>query len=111
MASDVLLLSVPARISLGELQRTLESLPGIDNIHHVHLWRASELDIHFEAHVEVEDGLISDSAGLVNRIEEILKERYGIAHATVQIESGRCENTALLGAEPMVTDRASESRR
>lgn len=100
-ATDVLMLSAPADVSVKSVQRTLESLPGVENVHHVHLWCVSERDVHLEAHVEVVDGPVSETAGLVNRIGEILKERFGIGHVTVQLESGRCDSANLLGPEPM----------
>lgn len=99
-ATDILMLSVPEKTSLRDVQGALESLPGVENVHHLHLWRVSERDLHLEAHVEVVDGPVSATADLVDQAEELLQERFGIGHLTLQFESGRCPGSNLLGAEP-----------
>ena len=48
------MLKVPGAISFDELQAALEALPGICNVHHIHLWRVDDDDLHFEAHVDTE---------------------------------------------------------
>jgi cobalt-zinc-cadmium efflux system protein len=62
----------------------------VRNIHHVHTWMANEETVYFEAHIELEDCLLSRSCVVADKIEAILKERFGIAHVTLQFETGRC---------------------
>ena len=92
----VLMMSVPESISLKNIQRELENLPGVMNIHHVHVWRLGEHDIHFEAHIDVEDMLISQTTCLCALIEEKLKRNHGIVHTTLQFETGKCESKDLV---------------
>lgn len=85
-----ILMQSAADLDYGALQREIEAVPEVRNIHHVHTWMANEKTVYFEAHVDVEDCLLSSACALADKIERILKERYGIAHVTLQFEAGRC---------------------
>ncbi len=89
-AIDVLMLKVPGSISLDELQATLEELAGICNVHHIHLWRVDDDDLHFEAHVNTELETLQETGPLAEAIENLLYERFGINHVTLQFEVGTC---------------------
>ena len=56
---DIVMMSSPEGIDLNELKRLVESISGVKNIHHVHLWKLNDNDTHFEAHIEVEDMAVS----------------------------------------------------
>ncbi len=51
---EVLMEAAPD-LDLEEIKREIESIPGIRNAHHFHVWRIGEKEIHFECHVEVDD--------------------------------------------------------
>ena len=89
-SSVAILMQSAADLDYGAMQRDIEALPEVRNIHHVHTWMANEKTVYFEAHIEVEDCLLSSACVVAGQIEDLLKERYGIAHATLQFETGRC---------------------
>jgi cobalt-zinc-cadmium efflux system protein len=93
---DVLMMSAPESISIEKIRTELEKLPGVLNIHHVHVWRLGEHDIHFEAHIDVADMLISQTTRLCTLIEEKLKRNHGILHTTLQFESDKCKSKNLV---------------
>lgn len=93
---DVIMMSSPREIDIKELQRALEAIPGVKNIHHVHLWRMNDSDIHFEAHVEVDDLLVSQTAELRMEIEKRLHDKHEITHTTLQIECDTCGKKDLI---------------
>ncbi len=95
-ASKILMMGAPDSPSLEEIGAALGELDGVCNVHHAHLWALNEQNVHFEAHVEVEDRLISQTTPLLNRIESLLHEHFGINHVTIQFESGRCEHRDLI---------------
>ncbi|GAB6061924.1 cation diffusion facilitator family transporter [Deferrisoma palaeochoriense] len=100
-ATRVLLLAAPEDISLSEIRLALEEFPEVRNVHHVHLWRVDDSDTHFEGHVDLEEDMpVSRAAGLLDRIERVLHERYGINHTTVQLERDRCGDKRLVGPAP-----------
>jgi cobalt-zinc-cadmium efflux system protein len=89
-AIDVLMLKVPGTISLDELQMTLEALSGVCNVHHIHLWRVDDNDLHFEAHVDTALETVQETGPLAEAIENLLYERFAINHVTLQFETGAC---------------------
>ncbi|GAK56680.1 cation diffusion facilitator family transporter [Candidatus Vecturithrix granuli] len=95
-AVNVLLMGAPETVSLQRVQQELEALPGVQNIHHVHVWRMNEQDIHFEAHVDVEDMPVSACQQISRQIEDKLHELYEITHVTLQFECNRCELKGLV---------------
>lgn len=89
-AIDVLMLKVPGNITLEELESKLAEVPGVCDAHHIHLWQVDDRDIHFEAHIAVDDVLLSATAQLAGHIEQILHDDFGINHVTLQFEAGSC---------------------
>jgi cobalt-zinc-cadmium efflux system protein len=95
-ASKILMMAAPDSPTLEEIGAALGDMDGVCNVHHAHLWALNEQNVHFEAHVEVEDRLISQTTELLNRIEETLHDHFGVNHVTIQFESGRCEEKHLV---------------
>jgi len=93
---DVVMMSTPPDIDINEIQRALETIPGVKNIHHVHLWKMNEVDIHFEAHIDVDDVLVSSTAGIRKEVEHRLHDLFEITHTTLQIECDSCQTKGLV---------------
>lgn len=80
---DVLLESTPAHISLGAVRSQLESIPGIEGVHDLHVWTVSSGLVAMSAHAVVRD---PDQHQNVLERSIAAMERFGIAHVTMQIE-------------------------
>lgn len=93
---DILMMSNPEGIDLNEIKTFVEKIPGVLNIHHVHLWKLNDNDIHFEAHIEVNDIYTSEASEIQKQIEEKLHEMYEINHTTLQFECDKCEVKKLV---------------
>ncbi len=83
---DIFMQSAPD-IDFDEMQGRIESIDGVGNIHHLHVWMYDEDHTHLEAHVEVDDMLLSETTRIRKQIEEVLHTRYRIRHVTLQMES------------------------
>jgi cobalt-zinc-cadmium efflux system protein len=94
---DVIMMSSPAEIDMNDLQRAVEAIPGVRNIHHVHIWKLNDTEIHFEAHIDVDDVAVSQTTVLQRQIEEILHQGNRITHTTLQFECDVCTTKGLLG--------------
>ncbi len=95
-AINVLMMGTPESVSIENIQKEIEGLANIKNIHHVHIWRLGEKDIYFEAHVDVEDMQVSETDQLSVIIEERLKRNHGVTHITLQFEADKCESKKLV---------------
>jgi cobalt-zinc-cadmium efflux system protein len=93
---NVLMMGAPESVSIENIQKELESIPGIKNVHHVHVWRLGEHDIHFEAHIDVDDMRVSQTTSLCTFVEEKLKQNHGITHITLQFETDKCDSKSLV---------------
>ncbi len=76
---------VPKHIELEEVRRYLAALPRVEEVHDLHVWAMSTTEVALTAHLVMPwgDGPPEFLAGL----EHELDHRFGISHATVQIET------------------------
>lgn len=78
--------AVPPGIDPDEVRAFLASLPGVAAVHHLHIWAMSTTETALTCHLVMPGGHPGD-AFLVEAGEE-LRRRFGIPHATLQIELG-----------------------
>jgi len=81
---DVLMEAVPAHVDLGELRKALLCVPGMADIHDLHVWTVTTGHYALSAHAVV-DGTVADE-GILDSIEAVLAERFSIDHVTIQLE-------------------------
>jgi len=82
-AIRVLLQVAPEHVDLVALRTELQALPGVVDVHDLHVWTlTSEMDV-ASAHVMVGAG--ADAHGVLDQARSLLL-RHDIAHATVQVE-------------------------
>ena len=83
-AVRILIQAAPAGFDVGRLQADLGGVPGVVDVHDLHVWTlTSEMDV-ASAHLMVTPG--TDAHGVLDRARDLLRERYDIAHATLQVE-------------------------
>ena len=88
---DILMASSPKDINIEQIRAEIEQIPDISNIHHIHVWKLTDTEIHFECHADLCDNLtIKESDQVRIKIEEILKNKFQIHHITIQMEYDTC---------------------
>jgi len=93
---DIVMMSSPEGIDLDAIKNIVELIPGVKNIHHVHLWKMNDNDTHFEAHIEVENMSVSETSEIQRKIEQSLHDKYEINHTTLQFECGAFDEVELI---------------
>ncbi len=83
---NLALAAVPAGVDIGAVRVYLASLPGVSEVHDLHIWGMSTTETALTAHLVMKGNSGGDEF-LKGAIEH-LHEKYGIEHATVQIERG-----------------------
>ena len=85
--------AIPEHININRVQSTLESLQGVQSIHHLHIWPLSTSRVALTAHIvrsstqnEADHQLITTASDKMNTL--------GIHHCTFQVEStdNNCSN-------------------
>ncbi|MFI4902231.1 MAG: cation diffusion facilitator family transporter [Burkholderiales bacterium] len=80
--SAVLMEGVPAHLDYGEIGRELSRLPGVSNVHDLHVWHMGSEDVALSAHVAI--GESRDWPRTLGTAQRMLRERFGITHVTLQ---------------------------
>ena len=76
----------PDDIDVRKITCSIENIPGVKNIHHVHIWQINEHDLMFEAHIDMsEDIKVSGFEAILEEIKAVLA-RNNIRHSTIQPE-------------------------
>jgi cobalt-zinc-cadmium efflux system protein len=82
----VLVQAAPAGIDLDQVRAGLIGLDGVVDVHDLHVWTlTSEMDV-VTAHVSVADG--AHTQAVLERARTLLTEKFGLTHATLQVEVG-----------------------
>jgi cobalt-zinc-cadmium efflux system protein len=79
--------AVPASIDPQAVRSYLSSCPGVAAVHDLHIWPLSTTESALTAHLVFPDGHPGDEFLLKAATE--LRQRFGIGHTTLQIESAR----------------------
>lgn len=86
-SGSLLMLSVPSHIAFDDVEKALGDIPAVTRVHDLHLWSVGEGTVALSCHMVVDDGV--DRSGLLAAAQLVLRERFGVAHSVIQIESER----------------------
>ncbi len=97
--AHILLEGVPDWLDVEGLRRDLKAaVPEVHDIHHVHAWMLTSERPLLTLHARI--AAASDQQAVLAAIHRQLAQRFGIAHATVQLEVEDCHGTARLPCSP-----------
>ena len=74
----------PRDIDMNHIILKVESLKGVQDVHHVHVWQLDEHRNALEAHVVIEDWVRIDE--LKSVIKKVLHDEFAIEHSTLEFE-------------------------
>ena len=80
---DVLLESTPSHISLGDVRRVLQEIPGVESVHDLHVWTVTSGVVALSAHAIVREP--GRQQQVLERVYDLMRP-MGIHHVTVQLE-------------------------
>jgi cobalt-zinc-cadmium efflux system protein len=83
-AVNILLEATPRHVRIPDVVRAMRAIPGVQEVHDVHLWTITTGMEAMSGHVIVED--IQDSAAILAGLNALLADRFGIRHTTFQLE-------------------------
>ncbi|MDD3738416.1 MAG: cation diffusion facilitator family transporter [Lentimicrobiaceae bacterium] len=90
---DILMQATPHNINIAEIKKAVESIDDVEDIHHVHVWKLNDEQIHLEAHINLKNNVDMVSMMKIKQeIEEIIRDNFGINHITLQIGYNCCIN-------------------
>lgn len=83
--AQVLLEATPSGILIADVQHEMLIVPGVQNVHDLHIWTVTSGFISLSAHVETDR--MRDSHDILLDLRRLLSRNFGIDHATLQLES------------------------
>jgi len=86
----------PRGINLEKVAAFIQSFPGVENVHHLHIWGLSSRVRALSAHIVVRDQLISKTNLISTQLGEALEHRFGFNHPTLQFESSVCKDQGVI---------------
>ncbi|MBI4267918.1 MAG: cation transporter [Chloroflexi bacterium] len=90
-SADILLETVPKHINPDDVVAALTSIPGVLEVHDLHIWTITSGVYALSAHLLIEDQKVSRSAEIRTAVEGDLASRFNVTHTTLQLECDRCE--------------------
>ena len=82
----LLMEGAPENIDFDAVKKSLLSLEGVDDIHHVHVWSLDEETIALEAHVVANIETFDEMESIKNIIKKKLSDEFNIKHSTLEFE-------------------------
>lgn len=86
---EVLLESTPPGISASHVAATMEAIPGVKNVHDLHIWSVEPRLIMLTSHVMIEQHHTPPE--LLQLIQHRITTEFGIKHMTIQLETECCD--------------------
>jgi cobalt-zinc-cadmium efflux system protein len=83
---EMALAAVPRGIDYDRVEAALAALPGVSEVHDLHIWPMSTTEPGLTAHLCIPQGPPGDA--FLHAAQAMLHERFGIGHATLQVETG-----------------------
>ncbi|HEV3153063.1 MAG TPA: cation diffusion facilitator family transporter [Candidatus Baltobacteraceae bacterium] len=111
-ATDVLLEGVPRDMRVEDVRGVMNTVPGIVDVHDLHVWTIGTGAPALSAHVLVEDTRVSEATAILTQVDSTLRERFGITHVTLQFECQNCEaSERVVCTQPTQQSEATKLRR
>lgn len=90
-AVHVLLESTPSDLDARNVLDAMRQVPGVLDVHDLHLWSLSSSLRAASAHILVEDQPVSKADDILAAVNSVLADRFHIAHTSLQLETTACD--------------------
>ena len=81
---------MPTGMTASAIADSMRKVPGVSQVHDLHVWTVAPGYIALSAHVTVDDQSLSQTAEVMSALKETLHESFEIQHTTIQFECGNC---------------------
>lgn len=88
---NILLEGTPRGVNLSQIRGDMTAIGGVLNVHDLHVWSLGSQSRAMACHVTIADIPPSESAGILEKLNHILRDHHNICHTTIQFEHENCE--------------------
>lgn len=98
-AVHVLMEGSPRDMDSGAIEDAIAADEHVESVHHLHLWNLASDVPALSAHLVLAgDASLHDAQGWGDEVKEMLHDRFGIEHATLELECHSCKEEHDRGA-------------
>jgi cobalt-zinc-cadmium efflux system protein len=109
---QVLLEGTPRAIDPHEVETVILGVAGVEGVHHLHVWTLGPETAALSGHVVATDDVrLHDAQVLADELRQLLARRFGIAHATLEMECHNCETETPVSLSPPPLPREEPAHR
>lgn len=88
---NILLEGTPRGVELDLVEAVLRDVPGVNNVHDLHIWSIGSETHALSCHIAIADIPPSESEAIMRRVQQVLVDRFRIHHTTIQFEHVICD--------------------
>jgi cobalt-zinc-cadmium efflux system protein len=103
---NILLEGTPRALQLGDIRAALGEVPGVLDVHDLHVWSLGSASHALASHVTIPEMPLSECSSILDAINCALRDRFRITHTTIQFEIRGCETTHGCSAPPSLEEVA-----
>ncbi len=93
--THILLEGAPRGLNMDQMLSAMQAMPGVENIHHLHVWTIGDGMHALSCHLRVGEMTLSNRAEIVRDLKAMLSIDYSVSHSTIETECGECGMTTL----------------
>ncbi len=106
--AHVLLEGVPRDVDLHVVAEAIRAVPGVDDIHDLHIWTICSHVLALSVHITVGDRSSPARDEIVQAVNDDLRVRFGITETTIQTERDPCRTDELIHLVPHQADSQAD---
>jgi cobalt-zinc-cadmium efflux system protein len=95
-ATLILMEAVPPGVDFDEVARAVVGVDGVCSVHDLHIWSLSSYELALSCHIIISEDRQGLGPQIVEAVDRLMQERFGIGHSTIQIEHEGCGRSNLL---------------
>lgn len=92
----ILMEGVPEGLTLAEVGRAMAAVPGVQDVHDLHIWSLCPGAVALSAHVTVDGDHWNEVPEIQAALKDVLRDRFRIEHTTIQLECTQCPQGAVV---------------
>jgi cobalt-zinc-cadmium efflux system protein len=85
-AWEVITERTPRNLSTDRIRASALEVPGVAELHDLHVWAVCPTLVCMTAHIELRDMPLSESARIVSQLRHRMEEEFGILHSVFEVE-------------------------
>jgi cobalt-zinc-cadmium efflux system protein len=93
--TNILLEGTPAAVKVESVARAMLTVPGVTEVHDIHIWSLAAHLHALSCHVRVKEMSTRESEKILEQLNRLLAEQFSLNHTTIQVESAAEAATQL----------------